>query len=100
MGTATHKDHMTVPLPRPNSTAITEMCQQHPVPHPEPSINKVRRARDECREALDQLALVQHELSTRPGTDMSKRPEWWLNQLQFTMGHLLLVMEDDDASRY
>lgn len=100
MGTATRKDHMTIPRPHPNPTAAGEIRQQHPVSHPEPSINRVRRARTECRETLDRLALIQHELSTRPGTDVSMRPEWWVNQLQFAISHLLLVMEDDDASRY
>lgn len=80
------------------STLVMPDRQGCPIPHPEPAVCRVNRARDTLSEALDTLRSVQHELSRAPGTRPERTHEWWLGHLQMLSAYLLVVMEDKDAA--
>lgn len=69
-----------------------------PLPHPEPARCRTLRAREACSEALTYIALIEHDLSYVAGTRPERRPEFWLHHLRVLIGHLLVVLEDEDAA--
>lgn len=68
-------------------------------PHGQPVSCKVRRARETCSEILQELASIQDELSSQPGTSPTRRYEYWLGVMQGLTGYLLLTLEEQDAAR-
>lgn len=70
--------------------------QTRPLPHPEPAVCRVRRAREACSETLMDIAGL--DLSMKPGTPPCRTPDYWLGVLQGVTAYLLITMEEADAA--
>lgn len=70
-----------------------------PTPHPEPSGQKVSRARDALSEHVSFVAQIREEISVAPGTVPERHPLWLLETLLDKSVRLLLAMDEADAAR-
>lgn len=78
-------------------TAQTDIPR--PVPHGQPASCVVRRARDRLEEELRYLASIEPELSTAPGTEPERCPDFWLGLLRGTASYLLWTLREQDRTR-
>lgn len=67
-----------------------------PVPHGRSAGSTVRRARERLEEDLRHLAEIEDELSTRPGTQPERHPDFWLGLLRGTASYLLWTLREQD----
>lgn len=100
----TARTYQTAPIPEILSGGVTNSngfhASCHPLlPHPEPLLHKVDRARDALAEHVDFIAGVREEISALPGTDPGRHPLLLMETLLDRAAHLLSVMNEADAAR-
>ena len=69
-----------------------------PVPHGQPAVFAVRRARERLEDELRYLASIEADLSTAAGTPPERHPDFWLGLLRGTCAYLLWALREQDKA--